>query len=306
MFKLKYFLDLFFILSFTCANAFAQKETLEQKFIENNKDISSWFDSAADGLDLFLVGKRITNNKNPSNFKIINTSSSTEGDNFSNTTSLNVNLRLQNLEQYFQLKFTSSEEKNSGRAIDSSYLRKNREKKNYAATLGLFKKMGSIRTSYQPKIELQDPLKVSNSVVFESMVDYSTFQVHPKLELYASAYTGAGIVTEINFNSEINEIFSLTFPNEFEYQDKLHKFLSSHGVSIGQVLSEKSALTYSVIYDSHNRNAYHLESYDFSASYSRIIYKKILDLQITPHLEFQKDKAFKGAAGLIFQIGLQF
>ena len=106
MFKLKYFLDLFFILSFTCANAFAQKETLEQKFIENNKDISSWFDSAADGLDLFLVGKRITNNKNPSNFKIINTSSSTEGDNFSNTTSLNVNLRLQNLEQYFQLKFT--------------------------------------------------------------------------------------------------------------------------------------------------------------------------------------------------------
>lgn len=301
-------INLFLLFSIFIAKgkSYAQEQSLEQKFIENNKEISSWFDSAADGLDVFLAGKRLTQAKNPSHFKIINTTASTEGDNFENTTNLNVKLRLQNLEQYFQFKFTASEDKNAGRGVDSSYLRRNRENKSYAATFGLFKKFGHIRTSFQPKIELQDPLKVSNSVVFETMAEYTSFQVHPKLELYASAYKGAGLLTELNFNSAINDVFSLTFPNEFEYQDKLHKFLSSNGISLGQILNSRSALSYSLIFDSNNRKSYHLESYDWSVSYSRIIYKNILDMQLTPHLEFQKEKSFKGAVGFIFSLGLQF
>lgn len=305
---------IFFSFLFLSIRVFSQdyKDTkmtepsLEQRLIEKNKEITNWFDSVTDGLDVFLVGKRLTQKKNPSHFKIINTTSTTEGDNFSNQTSLNLNVRLQNVEQYFQIKFTATDEKNSNRAVTSSYLRRKSENKNYAATFGLFRKLGNIRTSFQPKIELQDPLKISNSIVFESLADFDKYEVHPKLELFASAYKGVGLAQDLNFYVRLNEQFALIFPNEFEYQDRIHKFLSSNGVSLEQELNSRSAFSYSLIFDSNNRESYHLESYDVSVSYKKIIYKNILDMQLTPHLEFQKERKFKGSAGFIASFGLQF
>lgn len=282
------------------------QQSIEQTLIEKNKEITNWFDGVTDGLDVFLVGKRLTQKKNPSHFKITNTTSTTEGDNFSNETSLNLNVRLQNVEQYFQVKFTATDEKNSNRAVTSSYLRRKSESKNYAATFGLFRKLGSIRASFQPKIELQDPLKISNSIVFESLADFDKYEMHPKFELFANAYKGAGVSQDLNFYVRLNEQFALTFPNEFEYQDRIHKFLSSNGISLEYELNSRSALSYSLIFDSNNRESYHLESYDVSISYKRIIYKNILDMQLTPHLEFQKDRRFKGSAGFIASFGVQF
>ncbi|MFN3696674.1 MAG: hypothetical protein ACK4VO_04465 [Pseudobdellovibrio sp.] len=280
--------------------------SFEEQFIEKNKEITNWFDNVTDGLDVFLVGKRLTQKKNPSYFKIINTTSSTEGDNFSNETSLNLNVRLQNVEQYFQVKFTATDEKSSNRAVTSSYLRRKNENKTYAATFGLFRKLGRMRTSFQPRIELQDPLKISNSIIFESLADFEKFELHPKLEFFASAYKGTGLSQDLNFYVKLNNEFALIFPNEFEYQDRIHKFFSSNGISLEHDLSSKSALSYGLIFDSNNRESYHLESYDISVSYKRIIYKNILDMQLTPHLEFQKERRFKGAIGFIASFGLRF
>ena len=123
----------------------------EQKFIQSNRDISAWFDGVTEGIDLFLTGKRVSKEKNKSSFRIDNTTTITESENFNNTSSISIRPRLQNLEEFMQLKFTSYDEKEDGRGVESGYLRKTQRRKNYGATLGFFRKLGNVRTTFQPR-----------------------------------------------------------------------------------------------------------------------------------------------------------
>jgi hypothetical protein len=295
-----------FLFLFIATKSQAAEKDWEETFIQSNKDISAWFDGVTEGIDLFLVGKRVTKERNKSSFRIDNTSTSTEGDNFENSTSLSINPRLQNLEEFLQLKFTTYDEKSEGRGVESGYLRKTQRKKNYGATVAFFRKLGKVRTEFKPRIQLEDPLMVSHSLSFESVAEAKKFQVNPKLEFFAQSDKGTGIFQAVNFHYEINPTYSLTFINEGEYEDKLHKLSVTNGIAVGHDWAEKTAFTYSIIFNSHNRERYHLEGYSASITWHQNIYRNILDFQVTPHLDFNKIRSFKGQAGLIFNISLNF
>ena len=281
-------------------------KTTEQDLIQTNIDISNWFDSVTEGLDLFLVGKKITKEKNKSSFKIENTSTSVEGENFSNVTSLSIRPRFQNLEEYFQLKFTTYDEAEEKRNTERGYLRRKTREQNYGATLGFFRKLGRVKTTFQPRIELQDPLKVSHSLAFESVADYKYLAFNPKLELFADAKKGVGVFQAYNFHIPINTTFSMTFINDGEYLEKLHSLSVTNGVALGQNLDDKTGLTYSLLFDSESRPVYYMTDYTTLITWHQVIYKNILDYQITPNINFDKKRSFKGRAGISLSIGINF
>ena len=252
------------------------------------------------------MGKKITKEKNQSSFKIENTSTSVEGENFSNVTSLSIRPRFQNLEEYFQLKFTTYDEADEKRKVERGYLRRKTREQNYGATLGFFRKLGRVKTTFQPRIELQDPLKVSHSLAFESVADYKYLAFNPKLELFADARKGVGVFQGYNLYIPINTTFSVTFINDGEYLEKLHAFSVTNGVAIGQNLNDKTGLTYSLLFNSENRPVYYMTDYTTLITWHQVIYKNILDYQITPNVNFNKTKSFKGRAGIILNIGINF
>ncbi len=284
----------------------SQEKSTAQGLIQTNIDVSNWFDSLTEGIDLFFVGKKITKEKNKSSFKIENTSTSTEGENFSNVTSLSIRPRFQNLEQYFQLKFTTYDEADEKRKAERGYLRRKTRDQNYGATLGFFRKLGRVKTTFQPRIELQDPLKVSHSLAFESVADYKFLAFNPKLELFANASKGVGVFQAYNFNIPINTTFSLTLINDGEYLDKQHSLSVTNGFALNQALTEKSGLAYSMLFNSVNRPVYFMTDYTTLITWHQIIYKNILDYQITPNINFDKKKDFKGRTGIILNIGINF
>lgn len=278
----------------------------EESFIQSNIEISNWFDGFTEGIDVFLAGKKLSKERNKSSFRIDNTSISSEGENFTNTTNLSIRPRLHNLEEYFQLKFTSYDEKDTGPNAEGSYLRKTQRRSNYGATVGFFRKLGRVRTAFQPRIQLQDPLHVSHSLSFESEAEIKKFQVNPKLDFFAHPSKGTGTFQAVNFNYEFNPTYDITFINEAEYQEKIHKLSVTNGVAFGHVYSAKTHFTYSLIFNSHNREKYHLDVYSVSTSWDQMIYRNILSTQLTPHLDFSKEMGFKGKAGIVFNISLNF
>lgn len=278
----------------------------EQSFIQSNREISAWFDGVTEGIDLFLVGKRVTKEKNKSSFRIDNTTTITETENFNNTSSIAIRPRFKNLEEFLQLKFTSYDEKEDGRGVENGYLRKTQRRKNYGATLGFFRKLGNVRTTFQPRIELQDPLKISHSLSFESVAEIKKFQMNPKIEFFADADKGTGVFQALNFNYEFGPIWDLTLINEGEYQEKIHKLLVTNGFAFGQQYNEKTGFTYSWILNSDNRERYHLGKHVVSVTWHQNIYKNILDIQLQPFLEFDKANRFKGKSGVIFNISINF
>jgi hypothetical protein len=147
---------------------------------------------------------------------------------------------------------------------------------------------------------------VSHTLSFESVAEYKGFQVNPKLEFFAYGDRGVGAFQALNFHLKLSRVFALTFVNQGEYTEREHKYSVSNGLSLGQEVSETQALSYNLFFLSNNRPNYHLESYSVSVTWSEVLYKKILDYAITPHLDFDDVRRFAGAPGLTFDLNLNF
>jgi hypothetical protein len=283
-----------------------QEKNWEQRFIDSNIAISEWFDSASDGLDLFLVGRRVTKAKNKTQFRVENTTFSTEGEDVTNNTGVNVFLNLPNVEKYWQLKFTSYDDQAESRSVRRTYLRQTPRQENYGASVGVFRKLGKIRVSFEPRIELTDPLKVSHSLQFESVADMKNYRVNPKFELFAHPTKGVGTFQRINFNFALSKKYSLTLINEGEYQEKIRTYLVTNGFSVGHSVDKKRALAYTALFLSSSRPNYHLDAINLSVAWNEILYKKILDYQLIPNYEFAQSRNFRGKWGLTLNFNLTF
>src|SRR5687768_12772401 len=113
-------------------------DSLEQDLIRGNITVSEWIDDAAEELDLFLTGRKLTKKSNKTNIRIENTTNWVEAEGVKNETHVNVNLRLPNVEEYFKLTFSSYDEKQE-RSIRRRYLHQQRRRENFGATVGVFR-----------------------------------------------------------------------------------------------------------------------------------------------------------------------
>jgi hypothetical protein len=285
---------------------FSKEETLEQRFIRNNEEIAKWFDSAAEGLDLFLVGQKITNRRNTSHIRLESSSVVKDREGLIQSFGIGLNLRLPNLEEFWMLKLSTFDEQKERRRSAADPNRRTDRERNYGATIGLFRKLGDIRASFEPRIELQDPLKVSHLIRFESIANMKSYEINPRLEFFANPDQGTGIFTAVNFNLILTPIFNLTFVNEGEYLEKIHQYSVTNGFSLGQVVTDRSGISYSLYFGSNNKPNYHLENYIVSVSWNKIIYRNILDCSLGPFLDFQEDKSFIGVPGAFLNFNLIF
>ncbi len=298
-------LILFFVGS-VIAQEKVSNESFEQDMIDSNIAISDWLDNAAESIDLFIVGKRVTNRKNNTSIRIENGTYLTEGQTEKNATSVIVNLQLPNLEEYWQLKFTSYDENKEKSFSQRGDLRKAPREDNYGATLGLFRKLGDIRTAFQPRIDLRDPFKVSHSLSFESTADLNSYKVSPKIDFYANPDDGTGIFMQINVDLNLTNKFDFTFINDGDYKEKLHLLSVNNGFSIGHKVTNHASLAYSLIFNSISREEYHLHAYTASVSLNHLIYRNILSYSLTPYLSFGRSEDFRGIPGLSFIVALNF
>lgn len=282
------------------------EKSFEENFLETNEAISKWFVDVADDIDIFLMGERITAKPNQTKLKIEDSLIFKDYEKMKNQPSISINLRLPNTEEYWNLKFTSYDENKERRATDKGAINKSRRTKDYGASLGFFQKMGKVKASFQPRVSFSNSLKLSHTLAFESLIDQRTFQINPKLSFYGNNDNGTGVVIALNYFIPLNRIWSLTFVNDGDYVSRSHLFSTTHGLSFHQYLSMIKSMRYEIMFDSKNQPNYHLDTYTFSLTWSHLIYKNILDYQVTPFLEFASLRNFRGALGAVFTVGLSF
>lgn len=283
-----------------------EETTLGEELLGAHQGISNWFKSAADGLDLFIVGKRVTKRANETQVQVINTSYSMEGQEVLNQTLFTINPRLPNLEEFFKLTFTSYDERAERRGVNQNYLRNSPRDTNYGTTLSFFQRLEKVRVTFQPRVELQDPLKVSHSLAFESIAKYKIVNINPKFELFANPTSGTGVFGAFNFHYTLNKTLSLAQINQGTYEEKQRYFNTLHGISLDHALDDVNILSYGLIFLSNNRPKFHLDLYSFSITHAVTLYKEIIDLKVTPHLDFSRASSFKGQAGVTASLILTF
>lgn len=260
----------------------------------------------AEGLDLFLAGHQYTSKKNKTALILESSFYYNEKDYYSNATSLNVHLRLPNLEEYWQVAFTSYDETQE-RGVTQTYLRQNPREQNYGATFGFFRKLGEVRTSFQPRLSFSGTAKISHTLAFESVLQRGeNYRANPKLEFYANADKGVGTFQAFNFNFVLSKDLGLTFVNEADYEDRINTYTVTNGVALGQWLSPTANISYNFFVTSQNRPNYQMKSMNVSVSWSQELYKNVLDYQLIPNVDFDHEDKYRGIPGVTLILSLRF
>jgi hypothetical protein len=283
-----------------------EEKTWEEFIVENDKAINQWVDGAADGLDLFLMGKRITTQKNDTHVRLQNSTYASDGQGIANANTLSVDLRLPNVEEYWLLKFSTYDENEEQRGIQNGYLRQTPQPTQYGAGVGLYHKLGDVRVAFQPRIDLSSPLNISHSLSFESVADFGKYRINPRLELFANPGKGVGVFTSLNFNFTLTKIYTLTLINYSEYDEKPMLYTVTNGFLVEQKVDKRSTLDYSLLFNSTSQPNYELAGYTFAVAWNQIIYRKVLSYQVIPHLDFLATNFYQGKSGLIVNFNFIF
>ncbi len=278
----------------------------EKSFITGNIAISEWFDGVAEGVDLFLAGQQYTTKQNKTAFLIEPSFYYNEKEGYNDAFAFNFNLRLPNVEEYWQITFTSYDETKE-RGISQTYLRQTPRERDYGATLGFFRKLGDVKASFQPRISFAGSFLISHTLTFESVVERGkNYRVNPKMQFYADADKGTGIFLAFNFAFQLSQRFNLTFVNEGDYEDRAHLFTVTNGVALGQWFSKVTNMSYNIFVTSKNRPNYQMKSYNLGVAWSRILYKNMLDVQVIPNVDFADQYDYVGNPGITLNFNLKF
>lgn len=309
--KVSHFLFCFFFMLYAGA---AQKkvpseptvmEKIGQGAIDTNTAIAEKIDDIAESIDLFLAGKKISTEDNESSARIVGFTSRTEGGDTSDSVHFDLNLRLPNLEEVWQLKF-STVETNEFQSLDKNRAGSAPGQKKYVASLGFFDQLGKVRTSFQPRIELSDPLQTSYVLEFSQTIFSKVYSFRPRLKFFADSEKGTGQASSFNVDFQMRPLLVVRFITEQQYLDLLGLFSTNLGPEILFSLSKRSSLSTSLTFYSINQPSYHLDHYLLAYSIRHELHKKMLYSQVSPNLLFPKDHGFKGIAGISATLELVF
>jgi hypothetical protein len=219
---------------------------------------------------------------------------------------LGLNLRLPNTEKRWQARFATYDEEQESRDMQQRRVHTAPRARDPGASLFFLRKLGDFRTTFQPKLQLKNPLEMSYVFKIASETDAKPVKIAPELQLFTDARNGTGEYFSTAFSGWIFPRTQLTFDNEEEYHERDHSFTTRHGLSLDHSLSDTQAIGCALIASSINHPQFHLDTLNYSASFAHEFYKDLLKYAVSPFIGFAKQDRFKGKVGMSFTLTIIF
>lgn len=278
-------------------------------FIYYNKFLSQKVDEAAHGLDLFISRKNSKKETNKTTITLRSFAAHYEGGETDSSFNFDVNLRLPHTEEKWRLRFSSYDTNEEERGIRTRQQRLNSREQSYGAGLALLQDLGSIKTSFQPRIELRDPLQTSYTLKFESNAEAKPYKVVPRLDLFADSEKGVGQFLSLHSELSLNKEISIIQFNEEQYENFKNKFSTTHGISIAKQVGKRQGVNATLSFYSFRSTeykSYHLSDFTASAGYSSEPLRRVFVYRFGPSWNFSKTRNFKGEVGFSVEFDLIF
>lgn len=282
------------------------EKTIESQILKAGDAVQKAVEKTAEKTDLLIAGKRYTKKKNRSsiNYRQLVTWQDGRGVKFPGDFGLN--LKLPNLEKRWQLRFSSYDEEADRRNLQEQRVRTTAPPKDYGAGLFFFEKLGNIKTSFQPRLQLSNPLRMSYTLRFENEAEIKPVKLNSRVEVFADPKKGTGQYASLEFRFRLTERTDLGIQNTEEYQERDNYFVTQHGISLDHSLTATRAIGTAINAACNNKARYHLDQYTYSWVVVQQVYPERLQLSLTPFLTFYKAAGFQGKTGITLQGNLTF
>lgn len=278
----------------------------EERTREFAKFVSRNLKWSANKIDLFLAGKKYTAKPNPTSANLSQYVTYLEGGHVKTSTDFGLNMRLPNVEKRWQLRFSSYDEDKENRDLSQRRVRTQARPTDYGAAFQFFEKLGNIKTTFQPRVVLKNPVGINYILRFETVGEIKRFRVVPRVDFFADAGKGTGVYSSLEFQWEISRDSDLTWNNSQEYRDQENYYLVQHGFSYDHSVGYNKAIGGSVTTSYNNRQTYHLHSLDFSIDVTQTFYDQLVSASLSPFIGFGKGDHFKGKTGITFAMKVAF
>lgn len=279
------------------------KGTFEERAIEFTESISNKVSATGEAIDLILARKKFTDKRNDSHINLSQLVNWTEGGHVATSTDFGFNIALPNVEKRWQLRFSSYDEEQESRDLNQRTLRTQARPRDPGAALLFFKKLGNVKTSFQPRLELKSPLQVSYVFRLSSAADLKYVRLEPRVEFFADSIKGTGEYSEVRvvIRRSPTSRWEYALENDEEYREKLNFFSTHHGITTSYALSDTQGLSGAIIASSENHD-FHLASLNISTGYGQQIYSELLRYGISPYIVFGKSDHFHGHVGISLSV----
>lgn len=281
-------------------------KSIEQHILETGDVISEKIEKAAEKIDIILAGKKYTKKRNPSEVEIRQLTTFSEGGRLQTSTDFNVNLRLPNVEKRWQLRFSSYDQEKESRDAFQQRIRTQPRERDYGAGLFFFQKIGKIKTSFIPRLQLKDPLEMSYTLRFENTADWKVVKFIPRFDLYADPVKGTGEYLNLEFHYPFAKYWEVGTTNTEEYRRNDNFFETQHSLNFDYLVGDMMGIGTTFAFVSNNKGAFHLDNFTYSNSWSQGIYKDRLSYSVSPFWSFVKDHHFHGFVGISLTVALVF
>jgi hypothetical protein len=281
-------------------------KSFEQKVLDVGDFLTDHLDRTAEAIDLTLAGQDYLHKPNQTRAVFSEMATYGEAKKVSNSGDFNLNLRLPNVERRWALRFSSYDEEREERDLSQRRVRTRSRERDYGAGLGFFQKLGRVRVSFLPRLQLKNPLQMAYTLRFQSDADLHWVQVSPRLDLFADAIKGTGEYAEMPLRFRVNRRSAISFVNSEEYRANLNYFITQHELAYDYTLTYNSGCGASLNATAIRQGAYHLDDLTASISYGQEVYTDRFRYGVAPFLDFSKGYAFKGKAGISVTADLIF
>jgi hypothetical protein len=148
-------------------------------------------------------------------------------------------------------------------------------------------------TNIDTGIKILLPLNPYMKIHLSKRITSSYFNTNLSQGLILYRQDGFSEVTQVSFDKKLNEMFSLSQGNALAWSDETDKFGLRNSLSLGQLISDRRSMSYSVGATAELSPSFRYISYDASISYRQLLYKKWFFGSLVVGSNFPKDKNFK-------------
>jgi hypothetical protein len=283
------------------AEASEASSGLETLLNDLNRQTYSRLANFADWLDIYMAGERYTESPNNSRVFIQGEVTDRERQSAFGVFNIGGQLRLPNFEERWRLRFDNRfESRERGQA--PRYARTEalaRANDTFGAGLFLARSFRWLEVDFKPRLLLRDRPGFLNAVEFFSRANVGRFHLEPEVEFFADPDLGTGFAPSFNVSLELSPNFTVRQTNDARYLDRDHRLEGTHTLGLLHSWSEQRGVhyTYHTSFDRRD-GSYRMTQYGLGASFYTPIYKKILDLTVTPHVLYLREFQFSNIWGV--------
>lgn len=265
---------------------------------------SDWLDLQAQNLDMALSGARYVNDKEDSQAILANEGYFREGEGVKYQPSIDLKLALPNFEEKYKIMFSNY---NRDKVRRSNYGRReflDDRDEDYGAALSFMQKVGDFDVTFQPRIQIKDPIETFYTLRLESDAKRGSNKLLTRIEFFADSEKGTGQFISLIFRRTFWQRWGHSIVLEEEYQDGQNLFSTLQGYTLHYQISESMIVDQSFIFRSKSKPTnFHLDDISLGPSFTHEVLKDELRYSINYIHFFNKEFNFKGrsAASVILE-----